>query len=200
MKTSCRTMLVGLIGLWLGGCSVVVFEDRSPDDKLRSQALMYPKNERCILEAVFPKEGNWTVQLFTGPALQEIDHQPILELYLAVRSPIKDLAYPWIHSAFFKAYDMNLQPPNFLLPIKVTQHKPLSITLVRPDDVHILHKAKNEDAIVDGVTSLLSTQSNHQYQLSANFTSLGQWTILLYASRRGHSSWSLVLSHTLTVC
>ena len=27
MKTSCRTMMVGLIGLWLGGCSVVVFED-----------------------------------------------------------------------------------------------------------------------------------------------------------------------------
>ena len=27
MKTSCRTMMVGFIGLWLGGCSVVVFED-----------------------------------------------------------------------------------------------------------------------------------------------------------------------------
>ena len=27
MMTSCRTMMVGLIGLWLGGCSVVVFED-----------------------------------------------------------------------------------------------------------------------------------------------------------------------------
>ena len=27
MKTSCRTMIVGLTGLWLGGCSVVVFED-----------------------------------------------------------------------------------------------------------------------------------------------------------------------------
>ena len=27
MKTSCRTMMVGLTGLWLGGCSVVVFED-----------------------------------------------------------------------------------------------------------------------------------------------------------------------------
>ena len=27
MKTSCRTMMVGLIGVWLGGCSVVVFED-----------------------------------------------------------------------------------------------------------------------------------------------------------------------------
>jgi len=27
MITSCRTMMVGLIGLWLGGCSVVVFED-----------------------------------------------------------------------------------------------------------------------------------------------------------------------------
>ncbi len=27
MKTSCRTMMFGLIGLWLGGCSVVVFED-----------------------------------------------------------------------------------------------------------------------------------------------------------------------------
>ena len=27
MVTSCRTMMVSLIGLWLGGCSVVVFED-----------------------------------------------------------------------------------------------------------------------------------------------------------------------------
>ena len=27
MKTSCRAMMVGLTGLWLGGCSVVVFED-----------------------------------------------------------------------------------------------------------------------------------------------------------------------------
>ena len=27
MKTSCRTMMVGLMGLLLGGCSVVVFED-----------------------------------------------------------------------------------------------------------------------------------------------------------------------------
>ena len=27
MKKSCRTMMVSLIGLWLGGCSVVVFED-----------------------------------------------------------------------------------------------------------------------------------------------------------------------------
>jgi len=27
MKTSCRTMMVSLIGFWLGGCSVVIFED-----------------------------------------------------------------------------------------------------------------------------------------------------------------------------
>ena len=27
MIKSCRTMMVGLVGLWLGGCSVVVFED-----------------------------------------------------------------------------------------------------------------------------------------------------------------------------
>ena len=27
MKTSCRTIMVSLLGLWLGGCSVVVFED-----------------------------------------------------------------------------------------------------------------------------------------------------------------------------
>ncbi len=27
MIRSCRTMMVGLVGLWLGGCSVVVFED-----------------------------------------------------------------------------------------------------------------------------------------------------------------------------
>ena len=36
MKTSCRTMMVGLIGLWLGGCSVVVFEDSAacPDKEI----------------------------------------------------------------------------------------------------------------------------------------------------------------------
>ena len=38
MKTSCRTMMVGLTGLWLGGCSVVVFEDSAacPDQEICS--------------------------------------------------------------------------------------------------------------------------------------------------------------------
>ena len=38
MRTSCRTMMVGFIGLWLGGCSVVVFEDSAacPDREICS--------------------------------------------------------------------------------------------------------------------------------------------------------------------
>ena len=42
MKTSCRTMLVGLIGLWLGGCSVVVFEDSAA----------CPAQKTCPIDAI----------------------------------------------------------------------------------------------------------------------------------------------------
>ena len=42
MKTSCRTMMVGLIGLWLGGCSVVVFEDSAA----------CPAQKTCPIDAI----------------------------------------------------------------------------------------------------------------------------------------------------
>ena len=42
MKTSCRTMMVGLIGLWLGGCSVVVFEDSAA----------CPAEKTCPIDAI----------------------------------------------------------------------------------------------------------------------------------------------------
>ena len=42
MKTSCRTMLVGLIGLCLGGCSVVVFEDSAA----------CPAQKTCPIDAI----------------------------------------------------------------------------------------------------------------------------------------------------
>ena len=42
MKTSCRTMLVSLIGLWLGGCSVVVFEDSAA----------CPAQKTCPIDAI----------------------------------------------------------------------------------------------------------------------------------------------------
>ena len=41
MKTSYRTMLVSLIGLWLGGCSVVVFEDSA----------VCPAQKTCSIDA-----------------------------------------------------------------------------------------------------------------------------------------------------
>ena len=42
MKTSCRTMMVGFIGLWLGGCSVVVFEDSAA----------CPAQKTCPIDAI----------------------------------------------------------------------------------------------------------------------------------------------------
>ena len=42
MKKSCRTMMVGLTGLWLGGCSVVVFEDSAA----------CPAQKTCPIEAI----------------------------------------------------------------------------------------------------------------------------------------------------
>ena len=42
MKTSCRTMMFGLIGLWLGGCSVVVFEDSAA----------CPAQKTCPIDAI----------------------------------------------------------------------------------------------------------------------------------------------------
>ena len=42
MKTSCRTMMVGLIGFWLGGCSVVVFEDSAA----------CPAQKTCPIDAI----------------------------------------------------------------------------------------------------------------------------------------------------
>ena len=42
METSCRTMMVGLIGLWLGGCSVVVFEDSA----------VCPAEKTCPIDAI----------------------------------------------------------------------------------------------------------------------------------------------------
>jgi peptidoglycan-associated lipoprotein len=42
MKTSCRTVIVGLIGLWLGGCSVVVFEDSAA----------CPAQKTCPIDAI----------------------------------------------------------------------------------------------------------------------------------------------------
>ena len=42
MKTSCRTMMVGLVGLSLGGCSVVVFEDSAA----------CPAQKTCPIDAI----------------------------------------------------------------------------------------------------------------------------------------------------
>ena len=42
MKTSCQTMMVGFIGLWLGGCSVVVFEDSAA----------CPAQKTCPIDAI----------------------------------------------------------------------------------------------------------------------------------------------------
>ena len=42
MKTSCRTMMVGFIGLCLGGCSVVVFEDSAA----------CPAQKTCLNDAI----------------------------------------------------------------------------------------------------------------------------------------------------
>ena len=42
MTRSCRTMMVGLVGLWLGGCSVVVFEDSAA----------CPAQKTCPIDAI----------------------------------------------------------------------------------------------------------------------------------------------------
>ena len=47
MKTSCRTMMVGLIGFWLGGCSVVIFEDSTA----------CPAEKTCPIDAITVAPG-----------------------------------------------------------------------------------------------------------------------------------------------
>lgn len=179
---------------------VVVYKDNYPDDKFHLQALIYPdmsESSKYFLEVVFPEEGNWIIQMFTGST---DSRQPILGLYATVKNATNNHLYPWIHPAFFKVYNMNLEPPNFLLLSKVSQYNQFTFTLVRPEDVDILHQARNEnDDVIDGVTHLLQTEKCCEYQLSAKFTSRGHWTILLYATRRNHDDWSLVFVHNVTV-
>ena len=185
--------------------NIVVYQERCPMNKLSSQALIYPNkdsNDEYIIEAVFPEEGNWIVQLF-GDSLT--DYDPIIEFFVSVKAPKINLTYPWIHTDFFNVYKMDFHPSgDYLLPEKVRGATgQLSLSIACPDDVHILHQARNQnDVIVDGVTCLLRTKLHNVFCILANFTSPGHWSILLYASRRPSmdNNWDLILQHDVIAC
>lgn len=183
--------------------NVVIFRDNRDDkEKFDHQALVYPdefNDKKYNLEVIFPKKGNWIVQVFTG---NRQNYRPVFGLYTAVKYPTLNYTYPWISPSFFKIYQMNLKSSSFLLPSKVSQRDTFTLTFIRPDNIGIIHQAKQENVgIIEGVTCLLQTDKYNEYILTTNFTTTGQWTLLLYAMNNAttEDQWSLVFVYNLTV-
>ena len=183
--------------------NIVVYQENYPENKLSSQALIYPSKKQgkeYVMEAVFPEKDKWILQLF-GDSLT--DYDPIIEFLISVEIPVPNFTYPWIHADFFEVYKMDFYPSgSYLLP---STAKPplakLSFSIFCPNNIYLIHQARDEnEAIIDGVTCLLRTKAPNVLCISADFTSNGNWSLLLYASREpSMDNCDLILQHDITV-
>lgn len=160
-------------------------------------------NQGCIhylLNIVFPKAGTWFVHVYNTQSNGV--NEGLFKLRITVDDPKLNTYLLQSNISLLKEFDISLM--NNGIVTFTDDGQPFSFEFTAISDVDLLHELKTPDnSPVDYCTYLTRQHNTHQlstsYTLSAIFPTPGKWTIELFASKAGNSSYELVLNLKLDV-
>lgn len=167
----------------------------------------------CKLHIIFPKAGDWVVQLYAGCSSaaaigesaeihQNINKEGVLELRVKTLSFNDTLAFPQIFDPFYNKFSLKLAEEQYPLISKVN-HFPSKVTIAfySPPNVRFWHSVKlSTSSMVNSMTRMNSEPLTGLHELSVEITECGQWTVTLYARKSNAldgQKWIAVLLHTI---
>lgn len=189
--------------------SVVMFLSSSLDDIYVQNAAISPtscegnQKKEHILQAMFPRTGQWILQVFaSNPGLQE--YKPMMQLLVTAFAIHADsdagMVYPHLLSSFYR-FGMKIHKQSQLLPSTLPKTPAsLSIFFVRPQEIELLHQLENGNGEIERNATRI-TSKNKCHELQVTIRQPGKWVVKLFARdiQTSRGGWTLVFQHQVTL-
>ena len=185
----------------------VIHRPTSPNATFSYNVLVVPStnhrsgNHCCLLQSVFPDEGDWVIQIFAC-LVNTNDFKPVVRFHINSNKPVHNQTYPVIKPSFYSKFRMTVDESMLLLP-SLSYNIPgrFSVLFKCPKaNVELLHHAIDQAGNLRGeATQLVPGDSPKHKKLTVELWEIGEWTIQLFARMHQQQEWTLVLQHQFKV-